>query len=512
MGNSANNRLIIKNTLILYGQTLITLVIGLYTGRIVLDALGVVDYGIYNVVGGVITSLTFITSSLSSASTRYLTFGLGKGDLAELKRTFGNILSVHFLLAGIVLLLAETIGLWFVINKLVIPDDRLTAAIWVYQFSVFGFIVNIISAPYNGSVISHEKMSVFAYINIMNSVLKLLIVYAILISDWDKLIYYAFLMLCVELSNRLIYGVYCSRHFEEVRIHFAFNKTQFKDILSYSWWMSVGNVAFMCCDQGFNILLNMFFGPAINAARGLAVMIQGQAMNLGNTFQSAMKPQIIKSYAEKDYQHMHFLLFSGTKFSYFIVYLIALPVMMEIHQFLAWWLVDVPEWTSQFTIIILWISCVRIISIPLYYGVSATGDLKSYQMSQSIVLILFLPVAYLLLKIVSVPPTYVFVLLLLFHVLCLLVSSVFALHKLNVPIMEYCRQTIFPIIAVTIASTIVPFGLRIWMEDSVLSFFLICSVAVVSVLAASYYLGCNTVEKELIKEKIVAKVIKKIKK
>ncbi len=507
--SSSNNRLIVKNTLFLYGQTLITLVVGLYTGRIVLDALGVVDYGIYNVVGGVITSLTFITSSLSSATTRYITYGLGKGDMDALKRTFGNILSVHFLLAGIVLLLAETIGLWFVMNKLVIPEERMSAALWVYHFSVWGFVINIISAPYNGSVIAHEKMSVFAFINIMNSLLKLLIIYAIIAANWDRLIFYAFLMLIVELSNRLIYGIYCSRHFPEVKICFSFDRIQFKEIMSYSWWMSVGNVAFMCCDQGFNILLNLFFGPVINAARGLAVMIQGQVMNLGTTFQSAMKPQIIKSYAEGDMDHMKFLMFSGTKFSFYVVYAIALPVMMGIHQFLSWWLVEVPEWTSQFTIIIIWISCVRIISVPLYYGVSATGDLKSYQTSQSLVLILFLPVAYLILKLVSIQPTYIFILLLGFHVACLLVSCIYALRKLRITIIEYCSQTIFPIISVVFCSSLMPLGMRLWMRDGVISFFVICGVALICVLVTSYYLGCNKEERSLIKEKILDKLFKR---
>ena len=506
--SSANNKLIVKNTLILYGQTLITLVIGLYTGRIVLDALGVVDYGIYNVVGGVITSLTFITSSLSSATTRYITYGLGKGDMADLKKTFSYILTVHFILAGVIWVLAETVGLWFVKNKLVIPDDRLWVAIWVYQFSVLSFLVNIISAPYNGTVIAHEKMSVFANLNLLNCVLKLLIVYLIIVSSWDRLLFYAFLVLCVELMNRVMYGVYCSKHFEEIRVRFSLNKAQLKDILSYTWWMSVGNVAFMCCDQGFNILLNMFFGPAVNAARGLAVMIQGQVVSFGANFQSAMKPQIVKNYAEEDVQHMKFLLFSGTKFSFFIVYALALPVMMEIHQFLAWWLVEVPEWTSQFIVIVLLISCVRIISIPLYYGVSATGDLRSYQTSQSLVLILFLPVAYLVLKLVTVPPTYLFILLLLFHVLCMAISSFYALRKLKISISEFCIKTISPIVGVIVISSVIPLMLRIYMKDSVLSFFLICALAVVCVLGASFYIGCNKEEKELIKVKISTKFLK----
>lgn len=501
--SSANNKLIVKNTLVLYAQMLVGLVIGLYTGRIVLGTLGVVDYGIYNIAGGVISSLWFITSALASTSTRYLIYGLGKGDVVGLRNTFGNILTVHFALAAVILLFAETVGLWFVMNKLVIPAERLTAAIWVYQFSVISFLIAIVSAPYNGAIIAHEKMKTFAYINLWESVLKLLIVYLIIVSPFDKLILYAFLIMCVGIQNRLIYGVYCSRHFEESHTRLNFNKGQFKEIFSYAGWMCIGNVAHMCCREGFNILLNLFYGPVINAARGLAVMVQGIVESLGGQFQVAMKPQIIKNYAEGDKEHMGFLIFKGAKFAFFISFAISLPIMMEIHQFLDWWLEEVPFWTTQFTIVVLAISCVEVVGVSLYNAVSATGYMKSYQIGQSIVLLLFLPVTYVLLKMMEVSPVVPFVVQFVFYVICAAVIAVIALRQLGYPVVLYLKCTVFPILYVIGTAIPLPLILRYTMEENLCSFFVICAVSLACVLAASFIVGCDQEERDMIRTKVI---------
>lgn len=504
--SSANNRLIVKNTLVLYVQMLVGLVIGLYTGRIVLSTLGVVDYGIYNIAGGVISSLWFITSALASTSTRYLIYGLGKGDMIELKKTFGNILIVHFALAAIILLFAETVGLWFVMNKLVIPEDRLTAAVWVYQFSVISFLVAIVSAPYNGAIIAHEKMKTFAFINLWDTVLKLIIVYLVIAGPYDKLIFYAFLILCVGIQDRLIYGVYCSKHFEESRTRLFFDKDQFKELFSYTSWMCIGNVSHMCCREGFNILLNLFYGPVINAARGLAVMIQGIVVSLGTQFQMAMKPQIIKNYAEGDQEHMKFLIFKGAKFSFFISLAYSLPVMLEIHQFLDWWLEDVPQWTSQFTIVILAISCVEVIGVSLYHAVSATGDIKTYQIGAAVVLLSFLPITYVILKLTNVSPVIPFVLQLFFYIIYLCVCAVIALRQLGIPVFDYLKYTIIPILVVLVISVPIPLFLSFYLEDSLFSFLFISMVSFSCVLLAGFLWGCSSEEKVVIRNLVLSKV------
>ncbi len=504
--SSTNNKLIVKNTLVLYAQMLLTVVIGLYTGRIVLSTLGVVDYGIYNIAGGVVSSLWFITSALASTSTRYLIYGLGKGDLTELKKTFGNICTVHYALAAIILVFAETIGIWFVMNKLVIPPERLTAAIWVYHFSVISFLLAIISAPYNGVIIAHEKMKVYAYINLWNCILKLLIVYMIMISPFDKLIFYAFLLLCVSFQDRLIYGIYCLRHFEESKAHLRFNKQQFKELFSYASWMCVGNVAVMCSREGFNILLNLFYGPVVNAARGLAVLIQGIVDSLGYQFQTAMKPQIIKNYAEGDQEHMNFLIFKGAKFSFFVTFAASLPVMLEIHQFLGWWLVEVPQWTTQFTIIVLAMSCISVVGVSLYNAVSATGSVKAYQTGQALVLLSFLPVTYVVLKFTSVNPVLPFMIQFVFCIISSAVSAVIALRQLQISVSDYLKHTVIPILSVLILSSILPLMLRVFLEDNFASFLIVCAVSVISVLLMSYVIGCNHNEREVIRTVISKRI------
>lgn len=486
----------------LYGQMFVSLVIGLYTGRIVLSTLGVVDYGIYNIAGGVISSLWFITSALASTSTRYLIYGLGKGDMETLKKTFGNILVVHVALAAIILLFAETVGLWFVMNKLVLPEERLSAAVWVYQFSVVSFLVAIVSAPYNGMIIAHEKMKTFAFISLWESILKLLIVYLIMVVSFDKLIFYAFLILCVGIQNRLIYGIYCSRHFEESHARLRFNQEQFKEIFSYAGWMCFGNVAHMGCREGFNILLNLFYGPVVNAARGLAVLVLGIVESLGGQFQVAMKPQIIKNYAEGDYEHMAFLIFKGAKFAFFISFAVSLPIMMEIHQFLDWWLEEVPQWTTQFTIVVLAISCVNVVGTSLYNAVSATGSVRKYQMGQAVVLLSFLPVTYIVLKFTNSTPVVPFLIQLLFYIICAAVIAVIALRQLYMSVWEYIKQTIFPILRVILVSVPMALLVRWAMPDNLLSFFVVCSVSLLAVLIAVYFVGCTTDERALLRSKV----------
>ena len=503
--SSTNNKLIARNTIVLSAQMLIGLIVGLYTGRIVLSTLGVVDYGIYNVVGGIITTLTFLTNALSAGSTRFITYDLGKGDIQALKRTVSNIMTVHFTLAGIVFLLAETIGLWFVSTQLVIPAERMHAAMWVFQFSIMSFIIGIISAPYNGMLFAHERLTIYAYFNLINLILKLLIVYIIAVSPFDRLIFYAFLLLCVDVGNRLIYGVYCNRHFEESRSGFSFNKTKYKEILSFSGWMSIGNIASVCSNQGLNILLNIFFGPIVNAAYGIAMMIEGQVMSYGVQFQVSMRPQIIKSYAEGDQARLQSLIFAGAKFSYFITFAIALPVMMEIDQFLNWWLVEVPAWTLDFVLIIICISLIQVIGVSLYGGNLATGNVRTYQLIQSVTMISFLPVTYIMLKFVGISPVAPFVLLLLFNVISAVAVAIITLRQLAIPILLYIRSVISPILCVTLIASVIPVLLRKMMDVNVWSFFIICFVSLCSVLISSYFVGCNENEKVLVKNWCVSK-------
>lgn len=406
---SKNNKRIAKNTLLLYVRMLFLMIISLYTSRVILNTLGVEDYGINNVVSGFIGMLGFLSGSLGAASSRFITYDLGIGDMVTMKRTFGNIVTIHLLLAVMILIFGETIGLWFVLNKLQIPENRMTAALWVYQFSIFSFMLSIVSVPYNATIIAHERMKAFAYISIVDAILKLLIVYLLVIIPYDKLIIYAILFFCIQVFDRVVYGVYCYRHFEETKTKLAFNKKLFKEIFSFAVWTMNGNLAVIGYTQGINVLLNMFFGPVVNAARGIAVQVQTVVQNFCNNFQMALNPQLTKSYAQKDLAHMQQLLKVSSKFSFFLLYIISLPLMLEAPLVLKWWLGIVPEHTINFLRLILCSSMLVALSNPLVVSVHATGKIKKFQAIEGTMLLCIVPIAYVLLKLFGIRPEYVFV-------------------------------------------------------------------------------------------------------
>lgn len=503
-----NNKRIAKNTLLLYVRMLFTMAIGLYTGRVVLNTLGVTDYGIYNVVGGVIAMLGFLTGSMSAASSRFITYDLGKGDMAVMKKTFGNILSIHFILAGIILFFGETIGLWFVLNKLQIPADRMTAALWVYQFSVFTSILSVISVPYNAAIIAHERMKAFAYIGIIDAVLKLLIVYMLLVIPFDKLKVYALLFFCIQVFDRIVYGVYCTRHFMETKAKPTFDGKLFKEIFSFAAWTMNGNLAVIGYTQGINILLNMFFGPAVNAARGVAVQVQGVVQNFCNNFQMALNPQLTKSYAQNDLQHMHQLLKVSSKFSFFMLFFISLPLMFEAPLVLKWWLGIVPEHTVNFLRLILCSSMLFTLSNPLVVSIHATGRIKRFQAIEGTMLLCIVPIAYLLLKLFGIPPEYVFCVHIVVDACTQYARMRIVLPMIGMRVVEYVKEVVVPLVKVVVLAPILPLLVYHFTEQSVATFFLVCVVSVLSVSACVYFIGCTKREQEFANKKISSIILK----
>ena len=309
---AGNNQRIAKNTLLLYFRMLITLVVSLYTSRVVLNTLGVDDYGIYNVVGGIIVILGFLNSAMAGATQRFLNVELGRNDFEQLRKVFCTSLVIHALVAGVILVIAETIGLWYLNSCMNIAEERMVAANWVYQFSVATFMVNILSVPYNATIIAHEKMSAFAYISILEVVLKLVIVYLLVLTPFDKLIFYAFLIFMVGVVLRLIYGIYCKRHFEECTINnFKLDKPMMKEMLSFSSWTIFGNLGFIAHTEGIALVINYFFGVAVNAASGIANQVNGVVKNFVYNFLTALNPQVVKTYAAGQYEEMHKLLMRG---------------------------------------------------------------------------------------------------------------------------------------------------------------------------------------------------------
>lgn len=305
---SDNNKRIAKNTLFLYFRMLLMMGISLYTSRVVLKTLGVEDYGIYNVVGGIVAMFGFINGSMSSATQRYITFALGKGDKKRLQTVFCTTLQIHVLIAGIIVLLGETIGLWFLYSKMQIPIDRMNAAFWVLQASIIDSAIKVISVPYNADIVAHEKMSAFAYISILEAVLKLAIVYVLVVFVFDKLILYAFLLLTVQILIRFCYSSYCNKHFEETKYRHIWDKALLKEMIGFAGWSMFGNLAAVLFGQGLNMLLNVFFGPVVNAARGIAVQVQIAIQQFVGNFQMALNPQITKTYATHKFESMHRLM------------------------------------------------------------------------------------------------------------------------------------------------------------------------------------------------------------
>jgi O-antigen/teichoic acid export membrane protein len=504
-----NNKRIAKNTIALYLRTLLTLVIGLYTSRVVLNTLGVTDYGIYNVVGGVITMLNFLTSAMGAASSRFITYDLGKGDKAVMKRTFGNIKTIHLLLAIIILVFGESIGLWFVMNKMQIPAERMNAALWVYQISIFTSMLSVISVPYNAAIIAHEHMKAFAYIGVVDALLKLGIVYLLYMIPFDKLIIYAILFFCVLAIDRIIYNLYCTRHFEETRTKFAFDKKTFKEIFSFASWTMNGCLASVGATQGVNILLNLFFGPAVNAARGIAVEVQNGVKSFCYKFQIALNPQLTKCYAQNNLHDMHKLLRISSKFSFYLLLFLSLPIFFETPLILKWWLITVPEHTINFVRLILCLTLLNALSNPLVVSVHSTGHIKRFQIIEGSILLCILPFEYVILKLFDVFPEIVF-LIHIFIELCAQYARIrIVLPMIEMDIDSYIKDVIFPILKVLIISPILPFIFYLSMEQSVNSFFIICSISAISVVFSSYLVGCNKHEKVILNNKI-SKYINKI--
>lgn len=354
------------------------MVVAFFTSRVVLQTLGVNDYGIYNVVGGFVSMFSILSSSLVNASQRFISFEMGKEN-PQLRRIFCGTISIHLLLAFAILIVFETFGLWFLNTQLNIDAQRMEAANWVFQCSVLTFCVNLISVPYNASIIAHEKMNVFAYISIYEVFAKLGIVYLLWITGFDKLIVYAILMLIIAISLRMFYGYYCTHNFEECKFNFVFDKPLFKDLLGFTGWNFIGSTAGILSTQGISILINLFFGVALNAARGVAEQLNQAITTFVNNFMTAMNPQITKSYAAGDFEYMNKLLAKGAKYATLLFWFVALTVFIEAETILNIWLVEIPPYAPLFLRLTIVISIFQSLSNTLYIAMLATGDIKKYQ-------------------------------------------------------------------------------------------------------------------------------------
>ena len=492
-----DNRRVARNTVSLYVRMILILGVTLYTSRIVLDVLGVDDYGIYNVVGGVVTMFAFLSNSMASSTQRYLTYGLGRNDPDRLRTVFSAALHIHLVLGLVLVALLETAGLWFLNEKLVIDPDRMHAARWVFHFSVLTFFVNVLQVPYNAVIIAHEKMGIYAYVSVAEVVAKLVLVFLLKSLPYDKLILYGFLMLLVQVGVRVFYQIWCRSRYAECRPVAVQDSHLYREMSGFAGWNVLGSLAWIMKDQGVNILLNLFFGTAVNAARGIAAQVSYSVNSFVNNFQIAFNPQITKNYACGQTKEMERLALRGLKFSFILLYFIALPLLLNVNLILDVWLKEVPDHASSFIVLIMCDALVCSLSgSPLMTSLAAIGRIRNYQVVVSILIMLTLPVSYLLFKAGTDPET-VYYVMIFFSAVSGFVRFMFARHQIGFSTVAYFRTVVMRALAVVCISLPVPVLLRtvVFREDGIVSFIVLCIACVVCTGVAAWFAGLDRIER-----------------
>ena len=442
-------------------------------------------------------------AGLISATQRFITFDLGKGDMKELRGTFSTSLIIFLCISALIVILAEAIAPWFITNKLTIPEDRITAAMWVFQFSLFTLVLNLISSPYNALIIAHERMKTFAYISIFEVVAKLIIAYVIYVSPFDKLIVYGFLLCLVQFVVRLIYTSYCNKKFTESKILWNIDWPKVRKIYAFTGWELFGSVAVIGYTQGLNILLGMFFSPVINAARGVAVQVQSMITGFVSNFQTALNPQITKSFASDNKDYMFKLVFASSRISFFLLFFFALPVILETNLLLNLWLVEVPEYTVIFFRLIIITTMIDAISNPIITSVEATGNIRLYQIVVGSLLLMILPVSYLVLKLGGAPYS-VFMVHILFSIFAFIARLFMASRSTGMHKRGFLRYILMPVALVSISAAALPFTIHIFMDESIIRFFVVGFVSVVCTLFSVYFFGIQSNERDLVNQNVLA--------
>lgn len=496
-GFSSNTTRIAKNTIFLYFRQILIMLVSLYTVRVVLNVLGAEDYGIYNVVAGVVTMFSFLSGAMASASQRYFSFDLGKGDTEHLKITFNITFEIYLLLAILIVILAETFGLYFVHKKLVIPPERMMAAKWIYQLSIFSLLMSLITTPYMAIIIAHEKMSVYAYVSIIEVSLKVGIVFLLKVLPYDKLIVYGILLAIVSFINTSIYRFYCYKNYSECKFLFVKDKKLFKELISYSSWNLFGSVASMVRNQGLTILLNLFFGPLINASRAVAMQVNVAVLSFAQNFSTALRPQIIKSYAANEKERTIKLVLYGTKIVFFLMAVICVPLFFQVPYLLKLWLKNVPDYTVIFVQLVIIDVLIDSISYPIMSVVQATGKIKLYQSVVGGCLILNLPASYIFLK-VGFPPETVFVVAIIFSFITLILRVVISQRLLLCNLILPFTKLILLFLGLTILSCIIPLFLINKLNENFLEFCLFVIISVVWSGLILFLFGLNKEEKKLV--------------
>ena len=495
-----NNKIIVKNTIFLYVRSVIILLITLYTTRVVLRALGIEDYGVLNVVGGFVSMFAFLNASMTKAIQRFFNFAKGKDDPQNISNIYTTSLLIQALLAVVVVAVIETVGLWALNNYLVIPEGRERAAFWVFQYSTLSTIFTIMSAPYTAAIIAHEKMNIYAYISILDAFLKLGVAVSLMFVPFDKLVFYGSLSLIISAINFVIYLVYSKKHYPElVFSRSVVTRQDFMQILSFSGWNMLAAFSNIMKSQGVNVLLNRFFGTVVNAARGVSSQIMSALRMLVDNIQIAVKPQMVQSYAKGEINRTFDLMFFTSKISFLLMYLFALPIVLEIDLILHLWLGDsVPEYTAIFTLLIILVSLVDCLNAPVSFVIQAANKMKRYHLVYSIILLLIVPVSYVVLKMGGNPTTVFWVSIgvgIVNQVACLYVL------KKEVPfsMRKYVNKVILPCLLTFVLSPIIPVLLRFLIPESIFRAVIVAAISVTITTLIVLFLGCDQRERQFIR-------------
>lgn len=508
MTQQDNNKRIAKNTLLLYFRMLFTMAVSLYTSRIVLATLGIEDFGIYNVVGGIIIVLSFLNNAMAGATQRYLNIELGRQNIEKLHKVFSTSVFIHFLVAGMIILQAETVGVWFLNTQMNIADNRMIAANWVFQFSVIAFIFNVISVPYNACIIAHEKMSAFAYISVLEVVLKLVIVYFLTLTSFDRLIFYAFLIMCVSIVIRVVYNVYCKRYFEECKRIGRIDKPLMKSMLSFSGWTIFGNLGFIFHTQGIAILINMFFGSVVNAAQGIANQVNGVVKNFVQNFLTALNPQVVKSYAAGELDSMHRLILRGCRVAFFLVAFFVIPLTLEAPTILSIWLKEVPEYTVILVRLVLFLTLFDCFSGLLATAKGATGNIKVYQIVLTTIGFFHLPLSWLFFHL-DYEPYYAMYVYLVIIIILQAVRIWFVCNSINLSLLRFYRDVVLRCGLAGIIAAVLPVCLHVQLEQGIWTTITIGMTSIITVSLTAFYLGLDQNERTKVVNGVLNKIQRK---
>lgn len=504
-GNSHKGRTIAKNTLMLYFRMIFLLIVGFYASRVVLDALGENDYGIYSVVGGVVAMFSIISGALNSAVSRFITFEMGKGTRADLNKVYSTSVLIQIALSVIIIAICEPAGIWFIRNEMTISPDRIPAALWVLQFSLLSFVVNLMSVPQMAFITAHEKMSAYAWIGILDGMLRLAVALLIVHSPTDRLVWYSALMAVSVIVVRVAYGIYCRKHFPECRFRSVFEKGLVKEMFSFAGWNFIGVTSGVLRDQGGNILVNIFFTTAMNAARGVAVQLNGAVQGFVTNFMTAVNPQITKSYASGERAYMLSLVKKSSKMAFFLLFIIALPMLFNTEYLLGIWLKEVPEHSASFVQLFLVFALSESLSSPLITAQLATGNIRNYQMIVGGLQLLNLPVAYVLLK-YGAPAQSTVAVSIVISQICLVARLILLRKMIGLSMREFFAQVYLRVSVVALAALALPLMLMRVMPGGFAGFCLSVGICVLCAGISILYVGCTKVERREMVSMILSRI------